>query len=60
MINPETVSVLLQFGFAGVLLAFLYLVNRQYIKLVEVLGSHLNDIISLLDKCMEGKRDIIG
>lgn len=52
-VNSEVLSVLLQFGFAGVLLAVVYLVNKQFIKLVDVLGAHLGELVSLLQKCMD-------
>lgn len=57
MLDPQVVSVTLQFGFAGILLIFVYLVNRQFIVLVGALDRHLERLTSMLDRCIQARQD---
>lgn len=55
MPSSEVVGVVLQFGFAGVLLTIVWLVNRQFIVLVDAMDRHLQRLTAMLEKCIEHK-----
>lgn len=51
--DANTVSVILQFGFAGVLLVFLAMINRQFNALLTALDTHLGRLMTMLEKCVD-------
>lgn len=52
MQSSEVITAVLQAGFAGVLLVFLWVVNRQFLGLVAVLREHVDRLTDLLEKCI--------
>lgn len=53
--NPDVVSLVLQFGFAGTLLVFVYFVNRQFLALVGALEKHLERLTNMLEIVISDK-----
>jgi len=54
-VNPDVVSLVLQFGFAGTLLVFVYFVNRQFLALVNALEKHLTRLTDMLEIVISNK-----
>lgn len=49
----DQVGIILQFGFAGILLAFGFLVGKQFALLIGVLDKHLASLTMLIEDCVK-------
>lgn len=52
--DTQTLAALLQAGFAGVLLAYVIVVNRQFTALLAALDKHLQALTGIIEKCVDG------
>lgn len=51
MSDNEVYATVLQFGFAGVLVIYVWVVNKQFSALIDVLGSHLSTLSEIIRDC---------